>query len=56
MQILLEVHTNEGRMIISHVSRPLLQSLDTNLPRLARNELWEWLLPGAEQVVEVNGN
>lgn len=56
MQILLKVHTSEGGMIISHVSRPLLQSLDANLPRLARNELWEWLLPGAEQVVEVNGN
>lgn len=48
MQILLEVHTSEGGMIISHVSRPVLQSSDANLPRLARNDLREWMLPGAE--------
>lgn len=51
-----EVYTNEGGTIISCVSRPWLQSLEANLPRLATNELWGWMLPGAEQVVEVNGN
>jgi len=39
-QISLEVYTIEGGTVISHSSRPWLQSLDANSPRLARNKFW----------------